>query len=119
MPVAHKPPTIDPIAASRWQRVAPLVSPWLHEEVASRMLDRLQWITLQPRVWTHWGALRGGLRAHAALASRYPDSACFVVEAPVKRAQAAAKSIAKEWWNPRRWLSITSGADSTIFLLLF
>ena len=48
MPVAQTPPTIDPIAASRWQRVAPLASPWLHEEVASRMLDRLQWIKLQP-----------------------------------------------------------------------
>ena len=69
------------------------------------MLDRLQWIKLQPRVWTHWGVLRGGLRAHAALAARYPGSVCFVVEAPVKRAQAATKSIAKKWWNPRRWLS--------------
>ena len=105
MPVAPTPPTIDPIAASHWQRVAPLASPWLHEEVASRMLDRLQWIKLQPRVWTHWGVLRGGLRAHAALVARYPGSICFVVEAPVKRAQEATKSIAKKWWNPRRWLS--------------
>ena len=105
MPVAQAPPTIDPIAASRWQQVAPLASPWLHEEVANRMLDRLQWIKLQPRVWTHWGALRGGLQAHAALAERYPGSACFVVEASVKRAQAAIKRIAMKWWNPRSWLS--------------
>ena len=105
MPASQTPPTIDPIAAGRWQQVAPLASPWLHEEVASRMLDRLQWIKLKPRVWTHWGALRGGLLAHAALADRYPDSTCFVVEAPVKRAQAAIKNIAKKWWNPRRWVS--------------
>ena len=105
MPASQTPPTIDPIAAGRWQQVAPLASPWLHEEVASRMLDRLQWIKLKPRVWTHWGALRGGLLAHAALAARYPDSTCFVVEAPVKRAQAAIKNIAKKWWNPRRWVS--------------
>ncbi len=105
MPVAQTPPTIDPTAASRWQRVAPLASPWLHEEVASRMLDRLQWIKFQPRVWTHWGALRGGLQAHAALATRYPDATCFVVETQVSRAQAAVKNIEKEWWNPRRWMS--------------
>ena len=113
MPVAQTPPTIDPIAASRWQRVAPLASPWLHEEVASRMLDRLQWIKLQPRVWTHWGALRGGLQAHAALAARYPDAACFVVEAHVKRAQEAIKNIAKNWWNPRRWMSGATHFEAT------
>ena len=113
MPVAQTPPTIDPIAASRWQRVAPLASPWLHEEVASRMLDRLQWIKLQPRVWTHWGALRGGLQAHAALAARYPDAACFVVEAQVKRAQEAIKNIAKKWWNPHRWMSGVTHFEAT------
>ena len=105
MPASQTPPTIDPIAANRWQRLAPLASPWLHEEVASRMLDRLQWIKLQPRIWTHWGALRGGLQAHAALAARYPDSTCFVVEAQAKRAQLATKKIARNWWNPRRWMS--------------
>ena len=113
MPVAQTPPTIDPIAASRWQRVAPLASPWLHEEVASRMLDRLQWIKLQPRVWTHWGALRGGLQAHAALAARYPYAACFIVEAHVTRAQEAIKNIAKKWWNPRRWMSGATHFEAT------
>jgi len=106
MPAAPTPPTIDPIAASRWQRVAPQASPWLHEEVASRMLDRLQWIKLQPRVWAHWGALRGGVQAHTALAARYPDAACFVVEAQVDHALAATKKIANKWWNPRRWMSV-------------
>jgi malonyl-CoA O-methyltransferase len=105
MPAFHTPPTIDPVAASRWQRLAPLASPWLHEEVASRMLDRLQWIKLKPRIWAHWGALRGGVQAHAALIARYPDSACFVVEAQEERAQAATKIIAKDWWNPRRWMA--------------
>ena len=31
------PPTIDPVAAARWQRAAPAHSPWLHEEVARRI----------------------------------------------------------------------------------
>ena len=110
MPAPQTPPTIDPVAISRWQRVAPLSSPWLHEEVAGRMLERLQWIKLQPRVWAHWGALRGGLKAHAALSRKYPDAACFVVEAHRERAQAATKKIAKAWWNPRGW-----GSSATRF----
>ena len=80
MATNQPPPTLDPIAVARWQRVAPAASPWLHEEVASRMQDRLQFIKLQPAAWTHWGAVRGGLKAHAELVKKYPKSECFVVE---------------------------------------
>ncbi len=99
----ERPPTLDPTAVRRWQRVAPAASPWLHEEVAQRMLDRLQWIRLQPQAWLNWGALRGGVAAHAQLAARYPDSACFVLEAHAERGRAAIKSIAIPWWRPKRW----------------
>ncbi len=99
----QRPPTLDPIAVSRWQRRAPLASPWLHEEVARRMQNRLQWIKLQPQAWAHWGALRGGLQAHAQLVKTYPNSACFVAEAHAERAQEAIKNIAKPWWSPTRW----------------
>ncbi|MFC5520366.1 methyltransferase domain-containing protein [Polaromonas jejuensis] len=105
MTTTQRPPTLDPLAVSRWQRSAPPASPWLHEEVARRMLERLQWIKLQPQAWAHWGALRGGLEAHAQLASRYPDSACFVAEAHSDRAQQAMKNIAKPWWNPKQWMA--------------
>jgi len=103
MTPTQRPPTIDPIAVGRWQRAAPLASPWLHEEVASRMLERLQWIKLQPQAWAHWGAVRGGLQAHVKLAARYPDSACFVAEAQAERVQAAIKTIVRSWWNPKQW----------------
>ena len=103
MTTISRPPTLDPPAVSRWQRVAPLASPWLHEEVARRMQDRLQWIKLQPQAWTHWGALRGGVKAHAQLAALYPNSPCFMVEALAERAQEAIKTIAKPWWKPNRW----------------
>jgi len=98
-----RPPTLDPNAVSRWQRSAPAASPWLHEEVAGRMRDRLEWIKLQPQAWAHWGAVRGGLKAHAELAKTYPDASCFVVEAQAQHVQAALKSIAKPWWSPRQW----------------
>jgi malonyl-CoA O-methyltransferase len=103
MPATERPPTIDPQAAARWERAAPAASPWLHEEVARRMEDRLQWIRLRPKAWAHWGAVRGGLQAQALLARRYPDAEFFVVETPGPRAQAAMQSIAKPWWSPARW----------------
>ena len=99
----QSPPTLDPIAVARWQRIAPLASPWLHEEVASRMLERLQWIKLQPQAWAHWGAVRGGLQNHQQLVKKYPKSQCFVVEANVNTEQAAIKSIVNPWWMPARW----------------
>ncbi|MDB5931184.1 MAG: biotin synthesis protein BioC [Polaromonas sp.] len=103
MTTTSRPPTLDPQAVSRWQRTAPLASPWLHEEVARRMLERLQWIKLKPQAWAHWGALRGGMQAHAELTKIYPDAACFVAEAQAEHAQAAIKRIVKPWWSPSQW----------------
>ena len=100
---SERPPTIDPQAARRWADLPAHESPWLHEEVARRMEERLQWIKLQPASWAHWEPVRGGLQTHAVLARRYPDAACFVVEALESRAQVATKSIAKPWWSPSRW----------------
>ena len=67
------------------------------------MRDRLEWIKLKPQAWADWGALRGGLQAHAELAKIYPDAACFIAEAYDGRAQVAIKNIAKPWWNPSQW----------------
>ena len=99
----QRPPTIDPQAAQRWQQLPPDASPWLHEEVARRMQERLEWIKLQPDSWAHWEPVRGGLQAHALLTQRYPDAECFVAQAQPDHAEYAAKSIAKPWWQPARW----------------
>ena len=103
MTTIQRPPTLDPPAVARWQQMAPLTSPWLHEEVASRMQDRLQWIKLQPQSWAHWGALRGGLKAHARLLLKYPKAECFVAEMSVERAQLAIKTVANPWWKLAAW----------------
>ena len=97
------PPTLDSIAVARWQRVAPLASPWLNEEIASRMLDRLKWIKLQPQTWAHWGAVRGGLQNHKKLTEKYPKSLCFIVESQKIRVQTAIEKIAYQWWQPTSW----------------
>ena len=104
----ERPPTIDPRAAARWANLLPATtdthSPWLHEEVARRMEERLQWIVKKPARWVHWAPLRGGLQAQALLTQRYPKSECFVMETRTERAQTATKSIANPWWKPQRWL---------------
>jgi malonyl-CoA O-methyltransferase len=103
----ERPPTIDSRAAAHWAELphppSRAVSPWLHEEVARRMEERLQWIVKIPQRWLHWAPLRGGLQAQALLEARYPKSECFVLETPVERAQAAHKLIAKNWWSPGSW----------------
>jgi malonyl-CoA O-methyltransferase len=99
----QRPPTLDPKAVEQWQRAAPAKSPWLHEEVGTRMLDRLQWIKLQPQAWAHWEAVRGGLRTHKKLLQKYPKSSSFLVETNSARSAAATKSVAIPWWNPASW----------------
>ena len=68
------------------------------------MMDRLQWIKLQPQAWAHWGAVRGGLAAHAQLGLKYTKSQCFVVEAQSNRLSVAINTIAIPWWNPKAWV---------------
>ena len=100
--VTDRPPTIDPTAAARWQAGTPVASPWLHEEVASRMARRLDWIRQQPARWADWGPVQGGMAAHALLAQRYRGAACYLVEPPGSNAELAARVLAPagRWWRP-------------------
>lgn len=103
--MAHlSPPTIDPQAALRWQNRPANASAWLHEEVARRMQERLDWITMQPHSWMHWEPLNGGMQAHGLLAQRYPGAACTLFEPSVQRARQVERSVTPPWWQARRWL---------------
>ena len=77
----HRPYRRSPLARER-----PALSPWLHEEVARRMEDRLQWIRQTPAAWCNWEAVRGGFEGHALVSAR-PKARCFVVETTRKRAK--------------------------------
>ena len=79
------------------------MSPWLHEEVARRMQERLDWIKLQPQHWAHWEPVRGGLQAHAGLTRRYPQAGCYVAEFQADRVEMAVSALGKPWWHPSRW----------------
>ena len=97
------PPTIDPVAAARWHAAAPAQSPWLHEEVARRMDDRLQWIRQAPAAWCHWDAVRGGLQGHALVSARYPQALCLVTETSPHCVPVAMQALTRPWWSPARW----------------
>ena len=98
-----QPPSIDPIAAVRWRNRPQGSSAWLHEEIASRMADRLQWIKLQPQTVAHWEPMRGGLKAHALLARQYPQARQFWLGSNSEPLKAAKESLQGPWWKPGRW----------------
>jgi malonyl-CoA O-methyltransferase len=79
------------------------MTPWLHEEVARRMLDRLQWIKLKPEAWAHWGALRGGLQSQVLLREQYPHARGFVIETSPERLQQVRQLLTPAWWRKRPW----------------
>ena len=99
---AERPPTLDPVACSRWAAWPHAQSPWLHEEIGRRMEDRLQWIRLQPKSWVDWSPVSGGLQTHAKLRTRYPQAQCTVVETSDAREVLARQALQAPWWN--RWL---------------
>ncbi len=106
MPQAPRPPSLDPVAAARWQALPmpEAQSPWLHEEVATRMQERLDFIKLQPQQWVHWGPLRGGLASQRALEQRYPKAQVWLAGEPPSHAQVTQQALQVPWWRPQHWL---------------
>ncbi|MEX8193398.1 class I SAM-dependent methyltransferase [Comamonas guangdongensis] len=97
------PPTIDPVAANHWHAAAPAESPWLHEEVARRMQQRLDWIVKPPQQWCHWEPVRGGMEAHELLRERYPQAECTLYEPVARRRTEAQEKLTSRWWQLARW----------------
>jgi malonyl-CoA O-methyltransferase len=96
-------PGLDPVAALRWRRRARTESPWLHEEVATRMAERLHWFREQPVSWLHWEPVAGGLRAHRYLRGLLPQAPChFMAERP-QEAWEATREEGGPAWNPLNW----------------
>ena len=100
----QRPPTIDPQASARWSAQLPAQSPWLHEEVARRMEERLQWIVRNPASWLHWSPLQGGRKVHERLVQRYPKAQGYVQQGSAAQVQLARAHLQQAWWAPARWL---------------
>ena len=103
MSSTDKPPSLDPAAAARWAARALPASPWLHEEVARRMQERLSLIRLHPNAWADWEPWRGGVQSHLALRARYPQAAVWQVCAQPEEARRLQAQTTPAWWRPGRW----------------
>lgn len=88
---------IDATASMRWQQHQPTTSPWLHEEIARRMQQRLDCITIQPQSWIHWDAAKGGLQAHRHLQQRYIHAQC--IQADMRDIQRTLSTVDLLWAN--------------------
>ncbi len=96
-------PGLDPIAARRWRERVRDASPWLHEEVGSRMAERLRWIRQQPAQWIDWSPLGGGLQAHRQVAGLYPDAKVWLAGDVAEAAAQALRRLSPRGWNPLKW----------------
>jgi malonyl-CoA O-methyltransferase len=72
--------------------------PWLHQEVARRMAQRLELIKLQPAVLLDWWGFSGA--SHAVLAQAYPQAQRWVLE-PTPELRTRAKNLGSRsaWWK--------------------
>jgi malonyl-CoA O-methyltransferase len=109
-------PGMDPLAALRWRQRAAQSSPWLHEEVASRMAERLKWFREPPTSWMHWEPVNGGLLAHQQLREQLADAPCNVAAQRLPEALEATREAGGPVWNPLNWgrdKSPKAASDST------
>ncbi len=84
-------------------------APWLHEEVARRMAERLGLLKQPRRHIVDWGARLGGseaaLRAASPQARRVAAEVFAVEEVPRPLAPAP-------WWSARRWMPAAAAAPA-------
>jgi malonyl-CoA O-methyltransferase len=107
----ERPPSLDPIAARRWahlpwdgtNKAESVDSPWLHEEVARRMAERLPYIRLQPKSWAFWNPVRAGLNALALLQKNYPNAQGYLTADRQGEAEWVKAKTSPPWWKPQAW----------------
>jgi malonyl-CoA O-methyltransferase len=72
-------------------------APWLHQEIARRMAERLPVIRQPPAAWWLWdGFLGGGREPVAAL---WPKAHCTVVEPDAALAERSRAALRGPWWT--------------------
>lgn len=82
-------------------------APWLHQEVARRLADKLGPIRLTPQTWIDWSAWLGG--GAAQVLARYPQARRWVVEPDAALAARSAQAEADA--APRGWRTLWRKPD--------
>jgi malonyl-CoA O-methyltransferase len=105
---------MDPVAVARWNARTCLASPWLHEEVGTHMVQRLQWMRVLPESWLDWSPVRGGVGAHWAMAAAYPSMRPHWPQSLAAAERAvlmAADPRPAGWWRRFRASVASRGAE--------
>lgn len=115
-------PGLDPVAARRWAKLRRDASPWLHEEVARRMVERLQWFRDPPASWLHWEPVLGGLEAHRQLVERLPQAQAHVWLEDQGALERLGLEPARRGWARLPWMRQGKGlalanADTTVAMV--
>lgn len=99
-PVRPKPTdltaSIDPVATRRWAAMQHATSAWLHDEVARRMAERLDWIKLPVERWVDWEPSRGSMQARELVAAYYPKARRSEISV---HASDSKKAPRDKWWQ--------------------
>jgi malonyl-CoA O-methyltransferase len=104
---------IDEVAVQRALRrlASQATAPWLHQEVARRMAERLAIIKLQPERLVDWWSFTGA--GAEVLAAAYPKSQRLEVEPTQELVNRSQQIHAKSWWSKLwspPWRSAADGA---------
>ena len=93
-------PSMNGTASQRWLGLPLVEAPWLHEEVGSRMVERLQWFKAQPSHWLDWEPLRGGEAVHRRLRQSLTNAQrrCWGAQPALIRQRLGDPSV--PWWKP-------------------
>jgi len=91
-------------------------APWLHEEVARRMAERLPFIRLPVQRWADASPTRGG---HALVAAQYPRAACLPIAEPARLDLVWANMLLHQISDPAALLAQWRGALAPGGFLMF
>lgn len=90
-------------AAQRERRLLRAATPWLHDELAQQMAQRLSWLARSPTRWLDWEPHWGGRSAATALAAALPGAQHWVTgdgeSAPLARRSLWARRTGPQIWD--------------------
>ena len=96
-------PPLDALASQRLSvKTSRAGQPWLHNEVASRMAQRLALIRHTVKHWVHWAPRSGGLGSQDLLEQAFPQATSSVVQTEVPDVEWASLALQQPWW--KKWL---------------
>ena len=106
IPASENSDPLPPLDALASQHVSLKASragqPWLHNEVARRMSQRLALIRHPVQHWVHWAPRTGGLASQDLLESIFAKASCTVVQSQAADVVWASQALQRPWW--RRWV---------------